>query len=69
MTLLHAPLLTQDTGAVVHDSPTIERNLLVDMKSYPAESIKRGEEGAVWFRVTTDRRGRLDACQIVKSNG
>ena len=69
LTLLHAPVFAQGTGPVVHDSPTIERNLFVVMKSYPAASLKRGEEGAVRFRVTTDRRGRLDACQIVKSSG
>lgn len=66
---LCVPLMAQTAAPTARDSQTIERNLVVVMKSYPAESLKRGEEGTVQFRVTTDRRGRLDACQVVKSSG
>jgi TonB family protein len=50
-------------------SQIVARNRLVVAKFYPPESIRRGEEGQVQFRIVSDKRGRLDACQVVKSSG
>lgn len=36
---------------------------------YPKESLKRGEEGAVGYRVEIDKRGRPQSCEITQSSG
>jgi TonB family protein len=50
-------------------SAIIERNRLVVQKFYPRSSLRRGEEGEVHFRISVNRDGRLDGCQITKSSG
>lgn len=55
--------------AAATTSPIIERNKFVVAQYYPKDSIQRGEEGDVVFRMRTNRDGRVDSCQIVKSSG
>jgi TonB family protein len=38
-------------------------------RSYPAASLRRGEEGAVEFQVALDREGNIKSCAITKSSG
>jgi TonB family protein len=55
--------------APAEPSAIIERNKLVIQKFYPRSSLRRGEEGDVYFRINVNRDGRLDGCQIIKSSG
>jgi TonB family protein len=55
--------------APAEPSAIIERNKLVIQKFYPKSSLRRGEEGEVYFRINVNRDGRLDGCQIIKSSG
>jgi TonB family protein len=55
--------------APAEPSAIIERNKLVIQKFYPRSSLRRGEEGEVYFRINVNRDGRLDGCQIIKSSG
>lgn len=41
----------------------------IQFSQYPPESMRRGEEGDVGVRVTTDRKGRMTGCQVTKSSG
>ncbi|WP_082467545.1 MULTISPECIES: energy transducer TonB [unclassified Sphingomonas] len=36
---------------------------------YPAEALRRGEEGVVKFAIDVDRRGRVAGCRILQSGG
>ncbi len=38
-------------------------------KFYPRASLKRGEEGAVRFRIAVNGVGKIDACQVIASSG
>lgn len=38
-------------------------------ESYPAESIARGEQGIVNFRIALDNKGRLKSCVVTRSSG
>lgn len=67
-------MLALASPAAAADEPTtgssiITRNQYVVMKSYPAASLRRGEEGNVTFRIQTARDGRIQACQVIKSSG
>ena len=44
-------------------------NEQIRFSQYPPESLRRGEEGIVGVRVTTDRKGRLTECQVIRSSG
>lgn len=66
---LCGPSLAADEPAPTAASPIIERNQYVVMKSYPAVSLRRGEEGIVKFRIRTTRLGNIDACQVIQSSG
>ncbi len=55
--------------APAEPSEIIARNRLVIQKFYPPTSLRRGEEGDVYFRINVNRDGRLDGCQIIKSSG
>ncbi|TPG10798.1 TonB family protein [Sphingomonas oligophenolica] len=37
--------------------------------NYPPESMRRGEEGVVGVRVTTDRKGAMTDCKVTKTSG
>ena len=55
--------------APLEPSAIIARNRLVVQKFYPKSSLRRGEEGEVYFRINVNRDGRLDGCQVIKSSG
>jgi periplasmic protein TonB len=42
---------------------------LIQEGDYPAEALKRGEQGAVRFLLTVALNGRVRACEIVASSG
>jgi len=41
----------------------------IQFSHYPPESLRRGEEGVVGVRVTTDRKGNMTDCQVAKTSG
>ena len=56
----------------VHRSPEPRRaNLrtLFSADDYPAEAMRNGEQGTVQAELTIDTRGRVKACNIVRSSG
>lgn len=42
---------------------------LITNHDYPAEALRKGEEGRVRFRLDIDARGRVTRCTIVASSG
>jgi TonB family protein len=66
-TLLLLPASALGDTRTGHD--VIARNRYVLAQAYPAEALKRGEEGDVVFALEIDKRGRLNSCQIVHSSG
>ncbi|MBA3895797.1 MAG: TonB family protein [Sphingomonadaceae bacterium] len=47
----------------------VMQNNQVVRDRYPPESLKRGEEGTVFFRVAVDKAGRLMRCAVTRSSG
>lgn len=38
-------------------------------RAYPAESLKRGEQGAVGYQISLFKSGRIRSCKVTKSSG
>ncbi len=45
------------------------RNAEAIERFYPAESLRRGEEGSVKFRVTLDDKGLIQSCAVIETSG
>ena len=46
-----------------------KRELLIVDKSYPAESLKAGEEGTVFFDAKLNKDGKIYSCVVTESSG
>lgn len=65
-----AVLLGAATVSQAQDAADIRRTASrIQFANYPPAALRRGEEGTVGIRITTDKRGRLMDCDVVKSSG
>ena len=53
--------------AGVQDSRAAEANAA--FTTYPAESLAKGEQGIVHYRVKIDRKGQASECEVTQSSG
>lgn len=55
------------SSAAVQDSRESEANAA--FTTYPPESLAKGEQGIVHYRVKIDRDGLAEECEVTKSSG
>ncbi|MFN3389525.1 MAG: energy transducer TonB [Allosphingosinicella sp.] len=67
LALLGAGLLAAGPALAAGDPREAEANRA--FVEYPKESLQRGEQGAVGYRVKIDRRGNPLSCEITQSSG
>lgn len=46
-----------------------QKNVAAVLAAYPPESLARGEQGVVGFRIALDTRGRMKSCVVTVSSG
>ncbi len=51
------------------ESQRAARNAEAIERFYPAESLRRGEEGSVKFRVTLNDKGLIQSCAVIETSG
>lgn len=68
MTIVFA-LLSSDPLPAKPAQDITAANAAVIARYYPRASIRRGEEGAVEFRVVLNREGKIESCAITRSSG
>ena len=70
MSILHLALL--GAGLLAAGSATDQKRQAEANRAfveYPKESLERGEQGAVGYRVELDKRGNPTTCEITQSSG
>lgn len=72
-TIVATMMLALASPGIAKEEPTPDQvrrtSDQIQFASYPRDALKRGEEGSVGIRVTTDKEGRLRDCIVTRSSG
>ncbi|HEX2764443.1 MAG TPA: energy transducer TonB [Allosphingosinicella sp.] len=67
--ILIAAILLMGSALAAATEPDRAAEANTAFATYPKESLARGEQGVVRYKVKLDRRGRARECEVTESSG